>query len=249
MHHFYWSRPRRSDLGPHFSKSMRHCLFRVGGQFCLCLFEGQSRLRTTRESEREIIRDWTHSRKHVFRIQGGECDLFLSAAWPNTPPPPTALPTDAVSCAEPYQSISEYHKHLTAPPLCTEHLVLIFLTEMETLLLACSLHTSNAAQMTSHCCSAALSMKGVSRFFWYKECLLVTSALLQTSWRDNIYSFISGRFYADGRLHEQQKSHFKRLPVLQDTTTTTKILPHHVRTAIDRNVLLKERREQAMHAN
>lgn len=63
----------------------------------------------------------------------------------------------------------------------------------------------NGAQMTSHCCSAALSMKGVSRFLWYQEFVHwpLGSALLQTSWRDQMYSFIAGSCYAGGRLHEE----------------------------------------------
>lgn len=122
--------------------------------------------------------------------------------------PVPCLPTDAVSCAS-SQPISEYHQHLTAPPPTPYRTFFFSLRHRtkETLIPPFSGYTlQTQPQMTSQCCSAALSMKGVSRFLWYKEFVHwpLGSAVLQTSWRDSVYSFISGCYYADGRLRGEQ---------------------------------------------
>lgn len=109
-----------------------------------------------------------------------------------------------------YQPIPEYHKHLTAPPLymnppsCWKNNFFLSSPQRKNPSVG-RVYYLNAAQKTCHCCSDTLPMKGVSRFLRYQEFVHrpLGSALLQTSWRDNMYSFISGSYYAGGRPHEE----------------------------------------------
>lgn len=146
-------------------------------------------------------------------------------------------------------------KRLIAPPRSLQkNFLLIFISvppqkkNNSLIIFACRDYTPQMQPKWHHIAAVLRCPWKVSVvFLWYNEFIQwpLGSALLQTSWRDRVCSFIPGCYYADGRRCARGvETHFKHCLF---TRTPQDLLPHPARTDNDCIILFKERRDQVMH--